>query len=154
MSKKAYFISAGCLFLGLVLGIVGTMVYLGKVAAQGIFLTRAAEISASGDAAGDAYEHDSTQVAIGALLQHLAVLQTDENLGTNPLMDSRSSAMDMLLTHGRLAELYSESGQTNQSAQQMGEALKYAEASGCLWATNQETLLRFVSKGRATKMQP
>ncbi|MGA2241245.1 MAG: hypothetical protein ABSH11_04315 [Verrucomicrobiota bacterium] len=147
MSKKAYLISIGCFILGLVLGAIVTIAYSGKVAAEGIFLTRAAELAASSERADDAYQHESRPVAIYALSQHLATLKADEELGANPLTDKLGISIEMIMTHGQLAQLYDELGQTNISAQHVVEALRYARDSGTpVWVTNQTALAKFVGK--------
>jgi hypothetical protein len=63
-------------------------------------------------------------------------------------------SVEMILTHGRLAELYGESGQTNESAQQVAEALKWAKESGVLWVTNRAMLARYVARGGVRKVEP
>jgi hypothetical protein len=155
MSKKAYFISAGCFILGLALGIGGTMAYLGKVAAEGIFLTKTGELAEVGQQAEDAYLHDSEPVAMYALSQYLAKLKDDEQLGLPPFMDRQDILFGMVMTHARLAHLYQMSGQTNLSAQETAEALRCAKMSGkFLWVTNEAALAKFVARGGARTVKP
>lgn len=150
MSKKAYIISAGCFILGIIIGAGVTLSYSGKIGAEGMFLTRAAALSRSYNQATDAYQHESTQVAIYASSQYLATLDADEQLGENLLMPTFS--LEMAVTHGRLAELYKESEQSDAIAQQVSEALKYAKDSGALWVTNETMLAKFVARSGTRKV--
>ena len=155
MSKKAYFISAGCFILGLVLGIGGSMAYLGKVGAEALLLTKAGEIAEAGQQADETYQHDSEPVAVYALSQYLAKLKDAEELGPTPFTDKQDISFGMVMTHGRLAQLYDASGQTNLSAQEASEALKYARDSGkFLWVTNQAMLSKFVARGGVRTVTP
>ena len=156
MSKKAYFISAGCFILGLVFGIGGSTVYLSKITAQGLVLLKAGELAEASQQADDAYQHDSEPVAVYALSRYLAKLKDAEELGpTPPYPDKLDILFGMIMTHGRLAQLYDASGQRNLSAQESAEALRFARDSGkSLWVTNQATLAKFVARGGARSVTP
>jgi hypothetical protein len=161
MSKKAYFVSIGCFILGLVLGIVGTSIVIGKIAAEAIVLMKAGELAASGEQADNAYQHESRAVAIYASSQYLITLKEDEELVADMPEHSKApiNKLDvrfgMIMAHGRLAQLYDEAGQTNLGAQHLAEALKYAKESGKFPAvTNQTMLAKFITKIGTRKETP
>jgi len=133
--------------LGLILGIIGTAVLIGKVAAEGVVLMKAGELAASGEQADNAYQHESRAVAIYALSQYLTTLKEDEGLVADMPEHSKApiNKLDvrfgMIMTHGRLAQLYDEAGQTNLGAQHLAEATqicqrKRQESGGLKWVTN------------------
>lgn len=147
MSKKTYFISIGCLIVGLMLGIGGTYffttVYWGKATANGLFLIKELEIHDSGTRAFEAYQHESRPVAIYALNQHLTALQKAQEIGSESrvFMTRLEILRCMMFTHARLAKLYAESGETNLSVKHVTEAFKFASETSTFQAvTNQSQL--------------
>jgi len=152
MSRKTWFISAGCFILGLLLGIGGAMAYFGKAGAEALFLVKAGELAEASEHADDVYQHGSEPVAIYALSQYLAKLKQAEELGPTPFTDKLDISFGMAMAHGRLARLYDATGRTNMSAQEVVKALKCARDSGkLLWVTNQTMLAKFVARGGARK---
>jgi hypothetical protein len=66
-------------------------------------------------------------------------------MGNTNFLDKKIMAIDMMLTHARLAKLYAETGQTNLSEQHIAEALNYAK-DGIRLITNEVVLMDFVAK--------
>ena len=153
MNKKAYFISVGCFILGLVLGVGVTWRVGSHFVAKGYFATKLNELVEAKQEADEAYYHGSKSWAIYALSHYLAELKEAQELGLgqmpesfkNPWTDKLGISTGLVMTHGRLADLYGAVGQTNQSAQQVAEALKCAKDSGgrFLWVTNRAKLAEF-----------
>jgi hypothetical protein len=133
MSKKAYFISIGCFVLGLALGIGGTAVVIGKIAAEGIVLMKAGELAASTLQADSAYQHESRAVAIYALSQYLTTPKEDEKLVADIPEHNKAPInkldvrLGMIMANGRLAPLYAEAGQTNLGAQHLSRGTQICE---------------------------
>ena len=104
--------------------------------------------------ANEAYQQESSPVAIYALTQSLDRLKECEQSPTNftiagePFfMSKQQFAFYMMTTHARLARLYSETGQTNLNVQHVAEALSYAKEGGKYYAvTNDPALMEFISK--------
>lgn len=153
MSKKAYFISAGCFILGLILGAGVTLVIGIRVAGVGVFSAEVGSLANAQREADYAYYHGGKPWAIYALSQYLAELKRAKEIGlgqmpgsfTTPFADKLGVSTGLVMTHGRLAELYDAIGQTNQSAQQVEQALKCARNLGkeFLWVTNRARLMEF-----------
>ena len=104
------------------------------------------DLGESSERAQKAYEHESVPVAIYAMTELLDKQKTAEQVGETAFESRHMISIDLMLTHARLAKLYSEAGQTNLSAQHFAEALRYARADSNLAVTNQNTLMDFVAK--------
>ena len=132
------------------------MDYVGKITAQALLLTKAGELAEASQQSDETYQHDSEPVAAYALSRYLAKLKDAEELGpTPPYPDKLDISFGMIMAHGRLAQLYDASGQTNLSAQESAEAFKYARDSGrFLWVTNQAMLAKFVARSGARTVAP
>jgi hypothetical protein len=153
MSKKAYLISIGCFIVGLLLGVGGTyffvMAHWGRVTADGLALLKEGEIAESGQEAFAAYRHESKPVAVYALTQYLETLKQGEEIGSgNPVFMSKTGINNyLMLTHGRLAKIYTELGQSDLSAQHVAEALRCASQDQHLRGiTNQATLTAILAR--------
>ena len=152
MSKKTFFPLFGCCVLGLVFGIGGTYVvvvpHYAKLVAGTIFAAELTKIGEEERQSYEAYKHESKPVAIYALSQLLNTLRKAEEISENAFfLPKREISVDMMLAHARLAKLYAETGETNQSAQHVAEALSCAAKSGtCQTITNQAALAEFVAK--------
>ncbi len=152
MSKKAIFLFVGCFVLGLMLGITGTYVvvmpHYTKLAAGTFFAAELMKIGEAAERSSDAYKHESKPVAIYALSQFLNALRKAEEIPESAFSEpKRAIYSDMMLTHGRLAKLYTESGETNLSAQHVAEALSCSRKTGWFQTiTNQAALAELVAK--------
>jgi hypothetical protein len=160
MSKKAYFVAAGCFIFGVLLGIGGAFffggAYSGKQIAEGLALFKELEIAESGQRAFAAYQHESPPVAIYALSQYLDTLKkTEELAGENAVFMTKSGInFDTMLAHARLAKVYAAAGQSDRSAQQIAAALERANRDQKLRGiTNEPALTEIVARidKRATK---
>ena len=153
MNKRAYFISAGCLIVGLLLGVGGTylfgIAYWGKQTADGLVMIKETEIGASGQKAFDAYQHESQPIAIYALTQFLDTLTNAEAMcSENPVLLTKMDIhFDMMLTHARLAKVYAAMGQSELSQQQLADALRCASQEHKLQSiTNQAVLTEILAR--------
>jgi hypothetical protein len=128
MSKKAWFISIGCLIAGLAIGFFVGLIHGGAILADTLALVKVTELTESGERAFQAYQHESKPIAIYALTQDLNVLQNQKYLGNNPFFSTPTEIQRRLMfNHARLAKLLVEDGQTNASQSHIAEALKYAQ---------------------------
>lgn len=149
---EAYFFAIGFLVLGSLLSATGTYVFAtvhyGRLTAEALVLGEDAHLMEASARTLDAYLNEPVSVKIYALSQYLITLEQAKKLSKNPLSmyDKRIVARIMMETHGRLAKLYSETGETNLSEQQVKEALQCAAEAGDLTVTNQTTLAESVAK--------
>ncbi len=146
MSKHSWFYCIGCLVLGVIVGYFYAEARAGRAVANAY---AAFEITGLGESSGHAqkaYEHESVPVAIYAMTELLDKQTAAEQVGETAFESKRMISIDLMLTHARLAKLYSEAGQTNLNAQHLAEALRYARADSNLVITNEETLMDFVAK--------
>jgi hypothetical protein len=128
MSKKAWFISIGCLIAGLAIGFFCGLIHGGGILANTLALWKVTELTESGERAFQAYQHENKPVAIYALTQDLNTLQDEKYLGNNPFFSTPTEIQQrLMLNHTRLAKLLAEDGQTNASQIHIAEALKYAQ---------------------------
>lgn len=104
------------------------------------------DLADSEQRAFEACRHESPPIAIYALNEALNRLEEAKHFGASPFMSEPMVALDLMLTHARLARLYSETGQTNLSSSHLAEALSYAKTRSNLAITNESTLMDFVSK--------
>ena len=152
MSKKAYFVAAGCFIVGVFLGVGGAYfcggAYSGKQIAEGLALFKEMEIAESGQRAFAAYQHESPLVAIYALSQYLDTLtKTEELAGENAVFMTKSGInFDTMLAHARLAKVYAAAGQPERSTQEIAEALKRAKNARLKTITNENTLTEIVTR--------
>ena len=124
MSKKAWIICGGCLVAGLVIGYFAAMARYGSTIANTLAILQLTEMGQASDRAYQAYQHESSPVAIYALTEALDRLKTAEDFGATPIYTEQMMAFDGSTLHGRLARLYLTAGQTNLCEQQVADALK------------------------------
>ena len=146
MSKKAWFCCGGFLIAGLAIGYVAAQVRDGGIIANTLACLEMTNLGESSERAQKAYQHESLPVAIYALTELLDKQKAAEQIGETAFMSKQIISIDLMLTHARLAKLYTEAGQTNLSEQHFTEALNYAKADSKLTITNRETLMDFVAK--------
>src|ERR1051326_2825366 len=150
MSKKALFLSFGCFIFGLALGIGGSYVIMlthyGKRAARILVTAHDIWFMDQAQRTWRAYGVESTQVKIYALSQFLITLEHEKKLSDKPIGRRRTNSIDMIVTHGRLAKLYAETGETRLSAQHVEEAVSCAAEIQYTNITDQVTLAEFVAK--------
>jgi hypothetical protein len=150
MNTKAYLLSLGCFILGLALSAgvtyyVATLHY-GKIAAEGMLAIESARLTETSQRTLDAYRNETMPVKIYALSQYLIALERAKKIPENPFsIKKRGVSLIMMTTHGRLAKLYAEIGQTNLSAQHVAEALNCAAELNSS-VTNQVALAGWVAK--------
>ncbi len=132
MSKKAWFVSIGCLLIGMILGGIVAMVFTGIGAARFLASAHDSQIVELGGRAFKAYQHEDRPVAIYALTDYLSNLQDAESSGTHDQFFLPDTELQrcLMFTHARLAKLLAESSQTNASEAHIAEALKYAQKTG------------------------
>ncbi len=151
MSKNAtFFLSLGCLLLGLVVGIAGTYLVImpryTKRAAEMFFTAEAYKLGEAAERSFHAYKHESKPVAIYALSEYLLALKKAEDIPENVrLVNDRGFYLDLMLAHARLGRLYAETEQTNLSGEHFSEALRCAREPNQA-ITNQASLLEFVDR--------
>lgn len=153
MNNKAYlFYSASCLMVGLAIGYLAARVKDGNAAANAYQSFKFIDLAESQERAFEAYQRESPAVAIYSMNEALDKLEDAKRFGLSPFMNQRMIAFDLMLTHARLTRLYTETDQTNRSAQNLAEALGYAKTDSNLAITNESTLMDFVAKiGRNVK---
>jgi hydroxyethylthiazole kinase-like sugar kinase family protein len=113
MSKKAWIICSGCLIAGLVIGYFVALAQAGSTIANTLAILQLTETGQASDRAYQAYQHESSPVAIYAFTEALDRLKTAEDYGATPIYTKQMMAFDGLMLHGRLAKLYLTAGQTN-----------------------------------------
>ena len=150
MSKKTWFISIGCLLLGMILGGIVAMVLIGVGAARVLASTYDMQIVESGSRAFKAYQHEDRPVAIYALTDYLTSLQEAESNGIHDQIFLPDTELQrcLMLTHARLAKLLVDSGHADASAAHVTEALKYAQETG----KDGRAIARFASITNATQL--
>jgi len=147
MSKKAWIICGGCLIAGLVIGYFMALAQAGKTIADTLAILQMTETGQASDRAFQAYQHESSPVAIYAFTEALDRLKTAEDYGATPIYTKQMMAFDGLMLHGRLARLYLVTGQTNLSEQHISDALMCAkDIPACRAITNQVALMELVAK--------
>jgi hypothetical protein len=156
MNKKAWFISIGCLLLGMIVGGIVATALTGMMAAKILASTHDMQIVESGNRAFKAYQHEDRPVAIYALNDHLAILQEAETNGAHDSIFLPGTELQrrLMFTHARLAKLLTDNGQSDMSMTHVTEALKYAQETDkdarkiarFLSITNQSQLFDIVSK--------
>ena len=154
MNKKGYIAALGYGALGLALGACGTYFTikakerkLGGIPGQ-VLITEDALLADARKRALDAYRHQSKPVAIYALSEELDALKKAKDHGGTPWTEKWELSADMALVNGRLARLYDETGQTNESASCVEEALRNAKESGAFVdpsITNRAGLLHYIT---------
>jgi hypothetical protein len=119
----------------------------GRAAARTFALLKFTELGEAEARASQAYQHESSPVAIYALSEALEAEQETAQSGGTPFLSKQSLSMDLMLTHARLAKLYRKTGRTNLSAQHLAEALKYTgAANNNQGITNEAALIDFVAR--------
>jgi hypothetical protein len=153
MSKKAWIVCGGCLIAGLVIGYLVAMARDGSTIAKMLAIQQMTQTATAEDRAFQAYQHESSPVAIYALTGALDRLKTAEDFGATPYYTKQMMAFDGLMLHGRLARLYLAAGQTNLFEQHVADALKCAQdIPACRAVTNQSALMELIAKAdRKTK---
>jgi len=104
------------------------------------------DLAESSERAQKAYEHETAPVAIYAMTELLDKQKALDETGGNALVSRKMISIDLVLTHGRLAKLYGETGAANLSAQHVAEALHYAQSDRNLGVTNRDALMDFVAQ--------
>jgi hypothetical protein len=149
MKKKTWFISVGCLIAGLAIGYFCGLIHGGGTLANTLALLKETELSESGERAFQAYQHESKPIAIYALTQDLNTLQDVKELGNNPFASTPTEIQRRLMfNHARLAKLFAESGQSNDSTNHIAEALKYAQET----SADSNAIARFSSVTNETQL--
>lgn len=147
MSKEASsFCCIACLALGLLTGYLFMREREGRAAADTLAALTLKDLGESSERAQKAYEHAGVPVAIYAMTELLDKQKAVEEYGGNALISTQMISIDLILTHGRLAKLYGETGASNLCAQHVAEALRYAQSDRNLGVTNRDTLMDFVAK--------
>jgi hypothetical protein len=155
MSKKAWIFGGGCLIAGLVIGYFVALAQAGSTLANTLAMFQLTETGQACDRAFQAYQHESSPVAIYALSEALGKLKTAEDFGATPVYTKQMMAFDGLMLHGRLARLYLIAGQTNSCEQQVADALKCAQdIPACRAITNQMALMELIAKADRKAMSP
>src|SRR3974390_2056161 len=157
MNKRGVLLVVGCFTLGVALGITGTY-FVMKAKDRSIpgqvLITEDALLADARDRAWDAYQHESKPVAIYALLEELRVLKQAEDHGGTPWTEKWELSATMAIVNGRLAKLYEEAGQTNESARCVEEGLRRAKESGAFFyppITNRAGLMSYIATDDRTK---
>jgi len=70
------------------------------------------ELVKSSQQADDAYQYNSGPIAIFALSNYLDKLEDAKELGPTPFTDQQDISLGLVMSHGRLAQLYDMGGQT------------------------------------------
>ena len=148
--QKTWFISIGCLLLGLILGGIVAMAFIGVGAARVLASAHDMLIVESGSRAFKAYQHEDRPVAIYALTDYLTSLQEAESSGTHDQIFLPDTELQrcLMFTHARLARLLADSGGADASAAHITEALRYAQETG----KDTRTIARFTSITNATQL--
>lgn len=147
-----FFLSLGCLVLGVILGIAGSylviMPHYTKMASRTFFTAEAYKLGEDAQRSFYAYKHETKPVAIFALSEHLLALKKAKDIPEKArLLNDRGLYLELMLTHARVAKLYAETDQTNLSVEHFSEALKCAEEAGDgATITNQTTLQAMVDR--------
>jgi hypothetical protein len=147
MSKKAWICCGGCLVIGLVIGYFVAVARDGSTIANLLATLQLTETGEASDRAFQAYQHESSLVAIYALSEALDRLKAAEDFGATPIYTRRMMTLDELMLRARLARLCLAAGQTNSCEQQVAEALKCAQdVPACRAITNQAALMELIAK--------
>jgi hypothetical protein len=147
MSKKAWLSCGGCLIAGLAIGYFGAMAKYGSTVANTLACLEMTQTGEADDRAFQAYQHESSPVAIYALTEALDRLKTAEDFGETPYLSKQMMGFDGMMINGRLAKLYLATGQTNLSEQRVADALKCAQdVPACRAITNQAALMELIAK--------
>ena len=143
MNRKAYFIATGCLLFGVVLGGWGAMAFWRKQMGDMCVRVKEVELVESGERVFAAYKHETPQVAIYALTEHLDTLKkAEQTLGGNAIIFAKHNPnFDMMLAHARLAKVYAAAGQVDLGARQLAEALRRASQDRKLQSITNEIAL-------------
>lgn len=152
MTKRSFFL-LGFLF-GLIIG--STIIYIRATTRlrhyRDIFdLYQAAEYALAAQDASHAYYEESRPVAIYALSQQVLKLEQEEKDDRNPFVSDKDVPMGMVITHGRLAKLYAEAGETNLEAQNVAQALIWGKKTNRWHFTNEMQLTNWIAKGNRSE---
>lgn len=149
MTKQRYLILFGGFLVGLLIG--GAIIYIPTIARlhrnrDAFFIYKAAEFTIDTQRASKAYyESKNLPVTIYALSQHLLTLHEEAaEAQRNPFESQASVAFGMVVTHGRLAKLYAESGEADRKAQHVAEALDWSKKTNRT-LTNETDLANFIA---------
>jgi hypothetical protein len=145
MNRKSWFYCGVCLVAGLAVGYFCAQARDGRAAANMFAILKFMDLGESSERAMHAYQHEGGPVGIYALTEYLDKQTAYDQMGNTNIFNKKMMAIDMMLTHARLAKLYTESGQTNLSEQHIAEALNYAQ-DGMRLITNEVVLMDFVAK--------
>jgi hypothetical protein len=153
MNKKTWILGGGCFIAGLVIGHIVALAQAGKTVANTLAVVQLTETGEACNRAFQAYQHESSPVAIYALSAAVERLKSAEDFGATTLYTKEMMAFDGVMLHGRLARLYLAAGETNSCEDHVAEALKRAQNIPALQTvTNQTALMELIAKAdRKTK---
>lgn len=146
MNKKSWYYCIGCLVAGFAVGYFYMENRDGQIAAKTFATLKIIDLGESDERALKAYQHESIPVAIYAMTELLDKQKAAEQVGGTAFMSKQMISIDLMLTHTRLAKLYTAAGQTNLSAEHIEQALSYAKTDRGLTITNRDGLMDFVAK--------
>ncbi len=127
---KLFLVGLVGLFVGMVIGYFGEMVYAAAQFTRTFAFERETELNESGARAFKAYQRESAPVAVYALTQDVATLRMEEEPNAAATQFQMEVERRLTLDHTRLAKLLAVNGATTESANQVALALKCAQKSG------------------------
>ena len=101
---------------------------IGNQFAESLLMLKQLKLVESEERSIEAYKNESSEIGIYALSSHLkTIAEIEELVGDNAgLLSEGDILFDKVVTHGRLAKLYSQIGQDSRSRHHVSEALKHA----------------------------
>ena len=100
--------------------------------AKVICFFKEAELGKSTLSTWEGYNSGNTSIAIWALQQHLKNLEEWSEILENPEIDwpyKNNVEIELIITHGRLAKLYKDTGQTEEKDVYLSKALTISQSS-------------------------
>ncbi len=132
MRFKKLTIAVVYILIGIIIGSFGTMSWVGIKMAKTFLFLKEVELGKSGSMAWERYNSGNPSIAIWALQQHLKNLGEWSKIMEDPEIDwpyKDNIEIELIITHGRLAKLYKDTGQTEGKEVHLKEALSISQSS-------------------------
>ena len=150
MAKKTIAFTITGLVIGIGLGSIGSMVYLGHKVATVMFMLHETELVRNEDSAIQAYLNESPEVGIWALENYInsinQVIKEREIEDNQHVFFIVKPTITLRYAHVRLALLYEKTGNDLKRKENLGKAFEYCDSMKIERELLEERLIEVVTK--------
>jgi hypothetical protein len=150
MTKKTIAFTITGLVIGIGLGIIGSMAYLGRELARGMFMLHDMELVMNENSAIQAYLNESPEVGIWALENYIKAMNRvikERKVDNNkPYFFMIEPEPTLRFAHVRLALLYEKTGNDSKRKENFEKAFEYCNSMKIERELLEEKLIEFVTK--------